>query len=128
MVGDAFDAAHRCDSATDGIPEFSTPGKRGIGVLASGTGPPSKLAGIPAGRAVGLAACNYNPDLANEGADWRLETIKKDDRAHPQAALDTMQEYRSDGIAALAGPVSGGSASAILDHVSDNGMVAISHG
>ena len=128
IVGDAFEVTHRYDPATDSILEFSPPEKRRVGVLVSETGPLSKSVGIPASRAVSLAAYNYNLALANEGADWRLEIIRKDDRTHPQTTLEATQEFHSDGIVALVGPVSSGSVSAILDFVNDNGMVAISYG
>lgn len=128
IVDDAFEVTHRYASATDGILEFTPPEERRVGVLVSETGPLAPRLGIPASKAVSLAAYNYNLDLANSGADWRLDIAKKDDRTHPQTTLEMTQAFHADGILALLGPVSSGSASAILDYVNDNDMVAISYG
>ena len=128
IAGHAFAATHIYDPATGGVLEFVPAEKRRVGVLVSETGPLSQRLGIPASQAVSLAAYNYNLDLANRGADWRLDITKKDDQTYPRATLEATQEFYADGIRALLGPVTSSSVSAILDYVHDNDMVAVSYG
>lgn len=128
IVGDGFEATHRYDPATDSILEFTLPDKRAVGVLVSETGALAQEIGIAASEAVSLAAYNYNLELANKGADWRLEIVKRDDKTHPPITLENTRAFHSEGIRALVGPMTSGSLSSILDYVNGNGMVAVSYG
>ncbi len=124
---DGFSITHRYDSATDSVREFTHPEKIKIGVLVSETGSLAEGLGIAASDAISLATYHYNLDLAGEGADWRLDILKKDDGTHPPATLENVEAFHMDGIMALIGPLSSGSTVQVMDFVNDNGMVAVGY-
>lgn len=124
---DGFSITHRYDSATDTLREFTLPKKVKIGVLVSETGSLAEEVGIAASDAISLAAYNYNLELASEGADWRLDILKKDDGTYPDATLENVQAFHADDIRAVIGPVTSGSTAHMMDFVNDNGMVAVGY-
>ena len=127
VVDGAFIITDRYNPVTDSIQEFVSPEKRKVGVLVSETGTLAEDIGIAASEAISLAAYNYNLGLARDGADWRLEIIKKEDGATPSVALENTMAFHADGISAMIGPLTSGSVSNMLDFVNQNEMVAISY-
>lgn len=103
----------RYDSASDSVVPGPAYEPRHIGVLVSETGPLTEL-GYPAGKAVCLAAADYNSQLRAGGADWQLRLTKLDDGAIPSRTLDSIRELYGDGIRAVLGPVSSASLSAVM--------------
>ena len=125
---DGFSITHRYDSAADRVREFAHPEKIKIGVLVSETGSITEGVGLTASGAISLAAYHYNLDLAREGADWRLDILKKDDGAHPPATLENVEAlFHMDGIRALVGPMTSDSTARVMDFVNDHGMVAVGY-
>lgn len=124
---DGFKITHRYDSIMDRVYEFTTPDKMKIGILVSETGSLAEAVGIAASDAISLAAYNYNMELAREGADWRLDIFKKDDRTYPPATLENVEAFHSDDIRALVGPLTSGSTASMMDFVNDNNMVAVGY-
>ena len=124
---DGFRITHKYDSATNDILEFASPDKMRIGALVSETGSLAAGIGIAVSDAISLAVYNYNLDLAREGADWRIDILKRDDRTSPPDTLKNVEAFYSDGIRSMIGPLTSGSTASIMDFVNDNGMVAIGY-
>ena len=79
---DGFKVAHRYDSVTDSIHEFTLPEEVEIGVMVPETG---HIAG-EVGDAIGLAEYCHNLGLARDGANWRLDLFVNPDTSGVQTA------------------------------------------